>query len=392
MKKALKKLGNYMSIIGGVIIGVGIASFSMDTFEIRSVLLSGLHIGISFLVFGGLSIVLHEAGHLAGGLITGYGFVSFRIGSWVWVKEDERIRFKVSESIVAGQCLMAPPADFAKFRYLLYNLGGVIANLLLAAICLMLTFVLPREHILNDAFFTGFLVNVLLVLTNAIPIRALTNDGANVLETLKSPDAKRGLYLLFYVNQATTQGMRYRDLDESLFVVDEQMNLNNYITAYRVLFAAARLYDLGCYDESIAVLDDLPIYKLPGALRLGVLAEQLSYYTIHSIDHARARELYEHKKLQAFLNIGLPQCMRVLAAYTFFVLDNREKGRELLQNAKISLENFPNKGERIMESEYMTALEARMEALSAPPHAVEDTIDTDEINSSDKKENENENA
>ena len=36
-------------------------------------------------------IILHEGGHLVCGLLTGYQFVSFRIGSWMWQKENGHI-------------------------------------------------------------------------------------------------------------------------------------------------------------------------------------------------------------------------------------------------------------------------------------------------------------
>ena len=55
-------------------------------------------------------IILHEGGHLLCGLLTGYQFVSFRIGSWMWQKENGRIRLRrFSLAGTGGQCLLAPP-------------------------------------------------------------------------------------------------------------------------------------------------------------------------------------------------------------------------------------------------------------------------------------------
>ena len=65
---------------------------------------------ISFLLSYFLQIVVHEAGHLVFGLLTGYQYSSFRIGSFMWVKLDGKIRLKrYSMSGTGGQCLMAPP-------------------------------------------------------------------------------------------------------------------------------------------------------------------------------------------------------------------------------------------------------------------------------------------
>lgn len=57
-----------------------------------------------------VQIVLHEGGHLAAGLATGYGFVSFRIGSVMLLKKDGRLQFcRYQLAGTGGQCLLAPP-------------------------------------------------------------------------------------------------------------------------------------------------------------------------------------------------------------------------------------------------------------------------------------------
>lgn len=41
-----------------------------------------------------VQIIVHEAGHLAGGLATGYTFCSFRVGSWMLQKEQGRLKLR----------------------------------------------------------------------------------------------------------------------------------------------------------------------------------------------------------------------------------------------------------------------------------------------------------
>lgn len=65
---------------------------------------AGESMGVSFLfmalLFVGmyvaffLQILIHEAGHLIFGLLTGYQFRSFDIGGFTWVKEGEKSAFK----------------------------------------------------------------------------------------------------------------------------------------------------------------------------------------------------------------------------------------------------------------------------------------------------------
>ena len=101
-----------------------------------------------------LQIVIHEAGHLVFGLVTGYQFVSFRIWNMMWLKKDGKIQFKrMSLAGTGGQCLMSPP-DLAdgKMPVLLYNFGGAIMNLFSAA-SFQRSFLFPAV-----SFFTVFTV------------------------------------------------------------------------------------------------------------------------------------------------------------------------------------------------------------------------------------------
>ena len=63
--------------------GIGYAIPKSESF-FGSFLLGLFWICVSF----ALQILLHETGHLIGGLLTGYKFCSFRIGSLQWQKEN----------------------------------------------------------------------------------------------------------------------------------------------------------------------------------------------------------------------------------------------------------------------------------------------------------------
>lgn len=79
-----------------------------------------------------LQAILHEGGHLVCGLLSGYRFLSFRVGSFTLLRQNGRLvlrRFYLPGT--GGQCLLEPPdGDEVPFR--LYNLGGGLANLLSA--------------------------------------------------------------------------------------------------------------------------------------------------------------------------------------------------------------------------------------------------------------------
>ena len=90
-----------------------------------------------------LHTIIHEGGHMVFGLLTGYGFVSFRVLRWTWVRKDGRLVVrKYFLPGTLGQCLLSPPkgyGDTADAPYVLYHLGGVLANLIVTAILMALT-------------------------------------------------------------------------------------------------------------------------------------------------------------------------------------------------------------------------------------------------------------
>ena len=74
------------------------------------VILADLWMLAAFVLTFFLNVALHEAGHLICGLRSGYRFVSYRLGSLMWMRENGRIVLKrFSLAGTGGQCLMAPP-------------------------------------------------------------------------------------------------------------------------------------------------------------------------------------------------------------------------------------------------------------------------------------------
>ena len=125
---------------------------------------------MSLLIFM-FHVIIHEAGHLVFGLLSGYEFVSFRIGSLTLIKENGKFRIKkFSIPGTAGQCLMMPPEGKEyDCPYFLYNLGGILTNAIFSIIFLIicLTFTLPK--FVEIFFMLIVIIGFSLVLTNGIP-------------------------------------------------------------------------------------------------------------------------------------------------------------------------------------------------------------------------------
>ena len=137
-----------------------------------------------------LQAILHEGGHLVCGLLSGYRFLSFRVGSFTLLRQNGRLvlrRFYLPGT--GGQCLLEPPdGDEVPFR--LYNLGGGLANLLSALAAALTAFLLPFPWPVFLLIFAA--AGLFLGAVNLIPLSmdGVANDGFNLHLLSRSPQAR----------------------------------------------------------------------------------------------------------------------------------------------------------------------------------------------------------
>lgn len=209
-----------------------------------------------------LQLLLHEGGHLVFGLLSGYRFCSFRIGSHIWLRRGGHIvHRRYSLAGTGGQCLMAPPdiRDAGRLPVALYNLGGPLMNLLTGVGSLLLARALPDGLVaaLLQAF--GF-VGLALALTNGIPLfgGVVDNDGANTLSLLRGgADARRAFWVQFKVNEAQTDGVRLRDMPAAWFDVPCEGDFRNSMMAGWLALRCSWLLDRGRMAEADAAMEAL---------------------------------------------------------------------------------------------------------------------------------------
>ena len=206
--------------------------------------------------------VFHEAGHMVFGLLTGYGFVSFRVLRWTWLRKDGRLIVrKYSLPGTLGQCLLSPPkgyADMADAPYVLYHLGGVIANLFVTAILMGLSLLFSGLYgriICCGLALAGFF----LACSNAIPNEPgkLNNDGRNLLELRRSASARRDMHKQLEITALQADGLRLKEMPEELFEGDPESAKTSMISAYLFAAKANRCMDRQAFEEANALIDQL---------------------------------------------------------------------------------------------------------------------------------------
>lgn len=207
-------------------------------------------------------IVLHEAGHLIFGLATGYRFCSFTVGGIMLVRADGRLRLRaLSIAGMGGQCLMAPPRGVEPERmpFVWYNLGGVLMNLLSAALFGALVPAVRGVPMLPLFFLLLALIGLLFAALNGVPMRTemIDNDGKNIVSLSKSPTARRALWLQLYIGEQQARGARLRDMPEEWFALPDESEWGNCLLVTLAVFRANRLLDAHDIDGAAALIDRL---------------------------------------------------------------------------------------------------------------------------------------
>ena len=144
----------------------------------------------------------HELGHVMAGLLMRFKFMSLTIGPFAWKRDKDRIRFAWNRNInlSGGLAYMLPQSEenMAR-RFAFFAAGGPLASLLLAAVGVGLSVVLPMgstgELLLGVA---GWFSLIIFLLTIA-PFRAggFSSDGRRILTLIgDSPAAKQEVTLL----------------------------------------------------------------------------------------------------------------------------------------------------------------------------------------------------
>lgn len=264
-----------------------------------------------------LQTAIHEAGHLVFGLLTGYRFRSYRLFGLMWIRQGEIIRFRrLSLTGTGGQCLMSPPAWREDYPYILYNLGGVLMNLLSAGVFRLLSLAAPPLPGLFLQF--GAIVGLAFALINGLPLRIgpIDNDGRNLLSIRSSLASRRAFWLQMEVNERIASGTRLRDIPEAYFSVSGDDAPDNSIIAAIPVNRASRLMDEHRFAEAAALQDRLLRAEDLAGIYRGLLTCDRIYCELIGPQHAETLPALLTKEQQKFMKsmAGYPSVLRTRIA------------------------------------------------------------------------------
>ncbi len=308
-----------------------------------------------------LQIIIHESGHLVFGLLTGYTFVSFRIGSFIITKKDGKFCFaRFAMAGTAGQCLLCPPEEKeGKLPFVLYNFGGVIFNVIFAVVSLVLYAFLPNVTVLSAALVISAVLGVYTAATNGIPMRMglVNNDGFNALSLGKDECSLRSFANQLRINARMAKGERLRDMPKRLFELSDGADAGNPINAAIKVFACNRLMDEHRFTEAaelckILISDEavLPIYK-------NMLVCDLAFCEMIAGERERAASRF-NRELIKFLSLMAknPSIVRTQYAHALSCEKDMEKAKKHIVSFEKLAKKYPYSGDIESERELLAEI------------------------------------
>ena len=369
-KSCKKKLGYLAPILFGIVLGVLLAEImdqagpnSSTEMGTTSVFLVFISLAVTIL----FHIVTHEAGHLIFGLLSGYSFVSFRIGSFTLVRAKNQWkirRFHIPGT--GGQCLMSPPAMDEEGNYptKLYNLGGILVNLVFSLLFTVLAIVVDAPDA-KSMFIGAAGMGYIMFLSNGIPMKAggIANDGYNVLSIDKDPVGKRCFHMQLEVNARLSEGERMKELPLELVEVEENSELKNPLIAAGKLFEYYWYADQLRFEEGECVLKAFePVWEQMIPLLRNMIAVERIYL---EIIHKNRQEIIDElmtKEVKAYLKNGKydVHASRVQYGLALRKDSTSKKTKKAKEHCLKVVKSNPVEGEAIMSLELASYMEQQL--------------------------------
>ncbi|MBR2811671.1 MAG: hypothetical protein IKD69_09855 [Solobacterium sp.] len=316
-------------------------------------LLKALYIILAVFAAHEVCVILHEAGHLAGGLLCGYSFHSFRIGSLQLSRIDGRWHFsRVKVEGTSGQCVMVPPASDhpEDVPCLLYHAGGGLANVVTALFSLIGLLVSGNLYVRAFLFLTGS-ISTAQALLNLVPsMIQLPNDGYNMRCCKESREDRIAMYSI--LRRQAYPDRTPSEMPASLFSYSEEGKysrvsklLHGSFLLDQLRFREAEAFFADCARDDEAAF---PYYRLEGACEqlfcLLVLGEKEKITDVY--DDALQDYLEKTKKTDAAKR-------RVLYAFNLLYRHDEKAAEEEYAAAKRLIARMDSQGEARMEEKLL---------------------------------------
>lgn len=299
-----------------------------------------------------INLIAHEGGHLLAGLLTGYRFVSFRIGSFTLIRQDGHYVWKKFQLAgTGGQCLMSPPnkpIDDIDTR--LYNAGGALVNLLLALAAGIPLLCMGTKGWVGGGLLMFFLIALVMALGNGIPMKmsGIANDGYNLLHLEHNRLNKQCFVKLLRINALTQCGTPIEQLPDDLFTFEAPLSWKESIQASALLLVVNRLEASHDFEQAHDLLCDAQAQSEHMLPLLATEVElELAFVCLVTGRNDEARRLLTEKNVKYMNQYRRTQSDKQRQAFAVALLldGDRTGAQTLLQELLDNREKYVQQGQ-----------------------------------------------
>lgn len=294
-----------------------------------------------------LHVCCHESGHMIFGLLTGYRFQSIRFGSFMIFKSDQGLKLaRYSLSGTAGQCIMLPPAvDDEHLPVVMYNLGGIIINLLLSLLGFILYLLTKNNPLAASFFLISVITGIYLAILNGLPLSSLGNDGYNTLVLSRDIKSRRAFRISLLTTGALAENRNLTDLPEDWF----RWEYSGSESALSISMGVTRIYWL-LYQDRISEAGELAQLLLDKAENLVAIHEtqcwcEKIYCATMLGDPETARETMKQQEKNLKAMTTTPSIQRTLVSYYHYADKDEEKAAKAEAAFEKLAEKYPYRSE-----------------------------------------------
>ena len=229
-----------------------------------------------------VNTALHEAGHLTGGFVSGYRFLSYRVFSLTLTRGDDgRLRFRrYSLAGTAGQCLMLPPdGDGASLPFVCYHAGGVAMNVVVIVVSVATLRLTHPGFIGLSLGLMMIFAGLFMAILNGLPLKmgGFPNDGRNLLDLSRNPEMRRNVVNQMRVVGAFSQGKRLVEMPHEWLQRINALDIKNMHQLASQINYIGLLEDEGRFEEARLEAEAVMANdkKLPQLIRMELGGELL---------------------------------------------------------------------------------------------------------------------
>lgn len=321
-----------------------------------------------------VTIVVHELGHLIGALANGFRFRVLTLGPWSILSTNSGVRHRFSVSVMSmlgGQQISSPPVQGASDRqYVIYLLGGGVANIVTgaAALALVYTVALPAVLAFFLLFFAVF--SLLLGPVNLLPITTaagVSTDGYHIRSLRRAGAEASHFRAMFQLIADMYAGVRPREWRQDVVDSLAQGGATDYERMLGQMVLMQYAQDRGESDTANAAAEKVVegYDTIPAAIRSQFAAELAYYYAVHRLDAAKARRYANDLNEDAYL-VSASTLHRGRASAYFAEGDYNNAEVEVLAGLAL-VEEATTELDRVMERELLSEIRTKIAVVRNAP-------------------------